>query len=761
MMRVSVRSLCEFAARTGSLEFRYTPAPTSEEGMMGHVAVQQRRPDPYVAEYALKGQCAGLEVSGRVDGYYANQQECFLEEIKTHRGNVNRIGPGRRDLHWAQLKVYGALLCQRDKRDSIALRLTYFEVRDELETTEDITFEATELEDYLEELCRCYISWAKQETAHREARDNALLALSFPHPEFRAGQHSLAKVVYLSAKNAVPLLLQAPTGIGKTVGVLFPALRAMPEVELDRVFFLTNRNTGRKLGLDGLRIILDSQSLSLPLRVLELSSREAACDNPDKACHGDSCPLAKGFFDRLPAARQQAVEEGFLTQSTLRRIAGEHNVCRYFLAQEMARWCDVVVADVNHYYDQFALLYSLTIANEWRVMPLVDEAHNLIDRARGMYSIALGEAEMLYGIRKVPAPLLKPMSELEIAWASMIRPFLDSDEDIEQRRYYLKSVPEDLNTALYGLISAITDYLTDNPAAAEVQNVLFTALGFLRLADKFDEHSLCTLEFETFAGSVRAKPGSAKLLIDNLIPADHLAQRFIDAVSTILFSATLSPAGYHQDLLGLPQTTNFIDIESPFAKEQIDLRLVTTISTRHHDREDSLVPICARIIAQYKAKPGNYLVYLSSFDYLNTVYKRLGTLAPALRLLRQTPGMPPFEREQFISDISDTAPSVAFAVLGGVFGEGIDLPGDKLIGVFVATLGLAPHDEFHEVLRERLEARYGRGYDYTYIYPGLQKVIQAAGRLIRTPEDRGVIELIDARYAWKKVRSLLPTWWGI
>ena len=394
-------------------------------------------------------------------------------------------------------------------------------------------------------------------------------------------------------------------------------------------------------------------------------------------------------------------------------------------------------------------------------MPLVDEAHNLIDRARGMYSIALGEAEMLYGIRKVPAPLLKPMSELESAWASMIRPFLDSDEDIEQRRYYLKSVPEDLNTALYGLISAITDYLTDNPAAAEVQNVLFTALGFLRLADKFDEHSLCTLEFETFAGSARAKPGSAKLLIDNLIPADHLAQRFTDAVSTILFSATLSPADYHRDLLGLPQTTHFIDIESPFAKDQIDLRLVTNISTRHHDREDSLEPICERIIAQYKAKPGNYLVYLSSFDYLNTVYKRLGALAPALRLLRQTPGMPPFEREQFITDISDTTPSVAFAVLGGVFGEGIDLPGDKLIGVFVATLGLAPHDEFHEVLRERLEARYGRGYDYTYIYPGLQKVIQAAGRLIRTPEDRGVIELIDARYGWKKVRSLLPKWWGI
>lgn len=763
MIRVSVRSLCEFAARSGSLEFRYTPAPTPEEGIMGHITVQQRRPDPYVAEYRLTGECNGVEVSGRVDGYAPKigdgEDNSYLEEIKTHRGNIQRIGPGRRALHWAQLKVYGALLCRRDARKDIQLRLTYFEVRDEQEIHDDQNFAAEELDAFFVELCERYRQWAEMEQAHRSLRDSSLAKLTFPYGDFRTGQRDLSEGVYKAARMDLTLLLQAPTGIGKTVGVLFPALKAMPDANLDRIYFLTHRNPGRTLGLEGLKTILANQSDQHPFRSLELASKEASCDHPDKACHGDSCPLANGFFDRLPEARQQATEEAFLDQEALRRIAAEHGICRYFLAQEMARWSDVVVADVNHYFDQFALLYGLSQQNEWRVLPVIDEAHNLISRARGMYSIKLDEAEMLYTIKKVPQPLLKPLSNLESAWSELIRPYLSNGEAQEQHQYYLDKVPEDLNSALYGLIAAITDYLSDHTVSADVQHVLFTALGFLRLADSFDDHSLCTLRFETNNQSQRPKPGSASLSIDNLIPADHLKQRFADAASTVLFSATLAPAHYQQDLLGLPIDCVYKDIESPFHHAQIDLRLITNINTRQQWRQQSLAPIAARIAEQAQTKPGNYLVYVSSFEYLNALHQELAGDHPQLRLLRQRPKMPPAERQSFITAVSDDRPSVGFAVLGGVFGEGIDLPGDKLIGVFIATLGLPPHDDLHEVLRERLEARYGNGYEYTYLYPGLQKVIQAAGRLIRTPQDSGVIELIDDRFALSKVQKLLPKWW--
>lgn len=761
MTQVSVKNLCEFAARTGSLEFRYTPAPTPEEGIMGHMTVQQRRPDPYVAEYSLKGECEGLALSGRVDGYYANQQDCFLEEIKTHRGNVERIGPGRRAMHWAQLKVYGALFCRRDQRSSVMLRLTYFEVRREEESHEDIEFSAEELWSYLCELCRRYAEWARREVLHRESRDRALAQLSFPHEAFRTGQRALSETVYKAISTRTSLLLQAPTGIGKTVGVLFPAMMAMPTQNIDRLFFLTCRNTGRKLGLEGVGTILGAQRGDNSIRVLELSSREAACDNPELACHGDSCPLAQGFFDRLDDARAEAAQQAFLDQQTLRRIAANHGICRYFLAQEMARWCDIVVGDVNHYFDQFALLYSLTQQNDWKVVPLVDEAHNLIERARGMYSIVLSEAETLYTITKAPKALQQPLAELEAAWQSLVKPYLDEHYDTgHQRAYFLDEVPDELNTALYSLIAAITDYLSDHPAAADIQHVLFTALGFLRLADAFGEHSVCTLEFEMTPLDGTRLRGSARLKIDNLIPADHLKDRFIDASNVVLFSATLSPHNYHRDLLGMPFNTHFQDIESPFQREQIDLRLVTNISTRKDDRHSSLAPICQRIAEQYSQRPGNYLVYVSSFSYLSALHDHLAKHQPRLRLIQQRSGMTPRERDDFIAQVSDPSPSIGFAVLGGVFSEGIDLPGEQLIGVFVATLGLPPHDELHEVLRERLEQRYGDGYGYTYLYPGMQKVIQAAGRLIRTPEDRGVIELIDDRFRRSEVRAMLPGWWS-
>lgn len=760
MTQVSVKNLCEFAARTGSLEFRYTPAPTAEEGITGHITVQNRRPDPYIAEYPLKGECEGIDIAGRVDGYYANQQECFLEEIKTHRGNIERIGPGRRAMHWAQLKVYGALFCLRDKRDEVMLRLTYFEVRREEEVHDDILFSAGELFDYLRQLCRRYALWADSEACHRHARDTALGQLTFPHSDFRTGQRALSETVYKAISTETSLLLQAPTGIGKTVGVLFPAMMAMPSQHLDRLFFLTCRNTGRKLGLEGVGTILAAQHSAPPIRVLELSSREAACDHPDRACHGESCPLAEGFFDRLDAARAEAVQQPILSQQALRDIAGNHGICRYFLALEMARWCDIVIGDVNHYFDQFALLYSLSQQHNWQVVPLVDEAHNLIDRARSMYSIVLSEAETLYTIAKAPAPLRQPLNDLEAAWQALVKPYLDEHcDDTLRRAFFLDTVPEGLNTALYSLIAAITDYLSDHPTAADIQHVLFTALGFLRLADSFGDHSLCTLEFEMTPVDGGRLRGSARLKIDNLIPADHLKDRFIDANSTVLFSATLAPENYHRDLLGMPFNTHFVDIESPFHRRQIDLRLVTYISTRRDHRHRSLAPIGRRLADQYHRQPGNYLVYLSSFSYLGALHDHLASEYPQLRLIQQRSGMTPGEREQFIAEVSDPRPSIGLAVLGGVFSEGIDLPGDQLIGVFVATLGLPPHDELHEVLRERLEQRYGDGYGYTYLYPGMQKVIQAAGRLIRTPEDRGVIELIDDRFRRREVQAMLPRWW--
>jgi len=296
--RVAVRALCEFTAKEGDLDLRFTPSPTAQEGMAGHQTVVGRRGDGYIAELPLSGSYPGLLVSGRADGY--DPQERRLEEIKTHRGDISRIPANHRLLHWAQVKVYGWLLCQQLELEELELAVVYFDVMSHAEHTFSEHFTAAELEDFFNQQCQLFLRWAEQEEAHRIKRDEHLQSISFPYPTFRHGQRQLAEAVYRSARDGHTLMAQATTGIGKTLGTLFPQLKAMPGQQLDRLFFLTAKTPGRRLALDALHSLREADQ-QIPLRVLEHVARDKACEHPDKSCHGQSCPLAKGFYDRLPA----------------------------------------------------------------------------------------------------------------------------------------------------------------------------------------------------------------------------------------------------------------------------------------------------------------------------------------------------------------------------------------------------------------------------------------------------------------------------
>ncbi|XKH02566.1 ATP-dependent DNA helicase [Marinobacter nauticus] len=746
-MKVAVRTLCEFAARTGDLDFRYTPAPSAEEGIAGHQALQARRGHGYKSEYLLTGECLGIKLSGRADGYHPHKNR--LEEIKTHRGDVSRIREHQRALHRAQLRAYGALLCRQENRKSVELALVYYDTGRDKETALTETAGADELWRELETLCGTYKAWAEQEAHHREQRDALLATLRFPFPEFRPRQRQLAETVYRNSVGGNTLLLEAPTGLGKTLGTLFPALMALPRAGQDRLFYLTCRNTARQLALDAVDKLHAAQPTGQPwpLRTLELVAKDDACEHPDKACHGDSCPLAKGFFDRLPDARAEAAQSSVpLTQEQLAKIATGHDICPYFLAQEMARWSDLLIGDVNRLFDQSALLHGLIRQNSWKTSVLVDEAHNLVDRARGMYSVQLDQQRLLKTRKTAPKPVKAALDRTARAWQRLVRDHGEQDQPV-----FLDSLPAQLPGALQGLVSSLTDYLADHPPDLALQELLFESVAFLKLADRFGDHSLC--EFQ------RPGRGRARLTIQNLIPADFLTERFVAADSVLLFSATLSPGVYYRDLLGLPEDARFSALPSPFTADQLQVHFTPGISTRQAHREASLAPIADLIARQYRERPGHYLAFFSSFKYARDVSDTLAAQAPDIPQRSQQPGMSPERRREFLAGFQQPEGCVAFAVLGGVFSEGIDLPGDQLIGAFVATLGLPPFDPWHEILKDRLQQRFGEGYDYTYRIPGLRKVAQAAGRVIRTPEDRGVIWLIDDRFLQPTITRLLPGWW--
>ncbi|HVW71347.1 MAG TPA: PD-(D/E)XK nuclease family protein, partial [Steroidobacteraceae bacterium] len=337
---ISVRALCEFTAKEGDLDRRFTPSPSAQQGMEGHSIIAARRPAGYEKEIALEAEYGGLHIRGRADGYDPGANR--IEEFKTYRGSLERLPQNHRALHWAQLRIYAALLCRKRALREIQLALVYFDIGSEQETMLVEQHSAEALERELARHCERFMDWANAETAHRAVRDTALNELRFPFPEFHSGQRDLAEAVYKAMRRGGALLAQAPTGIGKTLGTIFPVLKAMPATGLDRLFFLSAKTPGRRLALDALEHIARASSQP-PVRVLELVARDKACENPDKECAGDSCPLASGFYDRLPAARAEAVQRGMLDHATLREIARAHRICPYYLAQELMRWADIVV----------------------------------------------------------------------------------------------------------------------------------------------------------------------------------------------------------------------------------------------------------------------------------------------------------------------------------------------------------------------------------------------------------------------------------
>lgn len=744
MPTISVRELCAFGAKRGDLDLRFTPAPTAEEGIAAHAAVAARRGAGYQREIRIEHRHNDLLVRGRADGLRPHPMR--LEEIKSHRGHLDRMPAHHRELHWAQLKLYAAQFCIERDLSELELALVYYDVDRQKETVLPHVFARVELEQFAGELCSEYRIWERAQQVHREHRNAALSRVPFPYANFHGGQRRFAEAIYRSIRDRRPLMAQAPTGIGKSIGSLFPALKAMSQGLLDKVYYLTAKTSGRKSALDALAC-LSSGSKPIPLRVLELVARDKCCEHPGAACHGQACPLAKGFFDRLPAARTDAAGQHKLDQAGIRAVALRHDVCPYFLAQEMVRWADVIVGDYNYYFDRSAILHSLMLANDWKVAVLIDEGHNLIDRGRGMYSAELRQSAVAPLRKSAPGKINRSLSTVSTAWRQI------AEAQPQTYRAY-DDCHSTLIDALRGAVAKIGEHLAEEPVAIapELQRFYFDALSFIDLADEFGDHALYDI-------SLDRKSGSAIATIRNVVPARYLSSRIASASGVVIFSATLNPPTFYRDLLGFPAETPWLDLPSPFRPEQLRVSL-HRISTRLSDRSASLPLIADLIARQFEETPGNYLVFCSSFQYVKQLGAELAHRHPALPILEHVREFDESGRASFLKRFRAGIPVVGLSVLGSIFAEGIDLPGAQLIGVFVVTLGLPEPSEINEEMRVRISSVVGAAaYDYTYLFPALQKVVQAGGRVIRGPADTGVLHLIDDRYARASTQRLLPPMW--
>jgi DNA excision repair protein ERCC-2 len=755
VLSVSVRALCEFAAKRGHLDHRFTPAPSASEGHFAHRWVQARRPGHYLSELPLSAEFSGIQVRGRADGYDPNLNR--LEEIKTRVTHAVPVPAEQTTLHWAQAKVYAAMVALARDLENVEVALIYVDLGEFKERIVCQRHSREALLQFAIELANFYQDWYGQQLAHRLRRDRLLAQLPFAFASYRKGQHELAQAVYRNAIGRLDascqLLVQAPTGIGKTLATLYGQLRAMPELKTDKIFYLTARTTGRALALEAVERLDPARTI----RVIELIAKEKSCLHLDKQCHPESCPLANGFYDRLPAARQLAIQPGAMQgHEALATVAKAHDICPYYFNHEMAKWSDVVVADYQYFFDSSALLAAMTIWFDWRVAVLVDEAHSLTDRVREMYSGQLSLAKTAQAARQAPRGTGATFKRLLMAWRQWAKTTPEYS--------VLDAFPEPVSSAIAETVGRL---LPQSEPQADHSKItlglpvvlppallewLFDALQFERMREQANQDWLI---------DVQGSQALHSTAIRCVLPRKPIAAQLALANSVVLFSATLAPFEAYKQMHGLAVGCQWLDLPSPFAPEQLEVRLARQVSTRYKDRQGSLTALVSIMREQFEQLPGNYLAFFSSYTYMQQAVQAFTQMAAHIPVWTQASGMSEPERNSYLARFEADGQGIGFAVLGGAFSEGIDLPGSRLVGAFVATLGLPQINPITQAFMQVIDSQLGQGYEQVYLYPGLRKAVQAAGRVIRSEQDRGVLWLLDQRYGQPQIRQLLPDWWQI
>lgn len=778
--RISVRNLVEFLLRSGDIDNRTAAGPDPEamrEGTRAHRRIQGSKPESYRAEVPLSRDYADddliLTVEGRADGIDRRDGIVTVDEIKGVYLDVRKLAEPL-PLHLAQVKCYAAILTAEEDLSEIHYQVTYYGFESGVTRIFPFTASAEEITAWMDELVRSYFRWAHDLDRHRKERNTGAAELTFPYP-YRKGQKEAAASVYRSIRRGKNLFLQAPTGMGKTLSVVFPAVRAMGEGLTNRIFYLSAKGEAQSAALEAFKTLSEC---GVPLRVCRISAKEKSCLNETFDCSPDTCPYAKGHFDRVNEAVFDLLHRAdILTEEQIAGCAKEHRVCPFELSLDASEWCDAVVADYNYAFDPRARLkrFFSEGADKDSIF-LIDEAHNLVERAEDMYSAELKKEDVLALKRLLKGHGEKAVKALNSLNRSLLamRRSLDDYPAVRSFRGQAAMLPDVgfLYSQLEQSVGAISEFLEDHrsfPERQEVMPLFFEIRTFFHTADLMNEkyRVLGVRDGENF--SVRL------LCVD---PSEKLKECLAYCRTAVFFSATLLPVTFYKELLTGNPEEYAVYTESPFERKQRLLLAASDVTTRFDRRtRNEYEKIAAYISTALRVKPGNYLCFFPSYEILRQVEdlfrstygaEEITPFAFRLRerdgefiLLCQSTGMKQEEKKRFLEAFRtlDGTPRVGFCVLGGVFSEGIDLKRESLIGTIIVGTGLPAINAESEVRKQYFDEMGKSGFDYAYRFPGMNKVQQAAGRLIRTDEDRGVILLLDSRFLTRSYRTLFPKEW--
>ncbi len=742
---VSVREMVDFVCRSGGLggDAVFRPPGRALEGTRGHQRLQRQRPPEYRAEVSVQQDLmlggGLLRLRGRIDGVLpgSNARLEMLEEIKTVYG----LPEGADALHMAQVRIYAWMyLVDRPELERLLVRITYLDLETGLTREFDEECGRAEAQTFFETTVAEYAVWVEDRWRWIKRRDDSLRGLGFPFAEYRAGQRRMAVEVYRAVRARGRLFVEAPTGIGKTMSALYPALKSVGEGGAEIIFYLTAKTPGRTVAK---KAVEELRAAGAAVRCTILTAKERLCFCSDardeKAgcgpCDRAECPYARNYFDRRKLALRELLDKEVVDRSALEAVALVHEVCPFELSLDAAIWCDLVIADYNHVFDPSAYLKRF-FDDPGDYIFLVDEAHNLVDRAREMFGAELS-AQRLRAVRNLLGRALPKAART----LSRLATWIEKESEEISVDLQWKQAPETLVKVLDDAVLAGMEWLAHNepaPFREELLGMVFDMLKFQRVLGEFDAR-------------YRALLHADRLVLFCMDPAPALNKALERGVCTVFFSATLSPVDSFRDVLG--GTGAELVLPGPFPPENLLVIVSGAADTSFRNREETLPVVAENVAALMECGRGNTLTFFPSFKYMESVHARLASA----EIRMQTSTMNERERMDYL-DAFERAGN-AFAVMGGIFGEGIDLVGERLEQAMIVGVGLPQLCLERDLLRAYYQQKCGAGFEYAYLYPGMNRVLQAVGRVIRSATDRGVVVLLDRRFLESRYQRLLPRWW--
>ena len=754
---ISVRDLAEFVHRRGDLggESTFRRSNRALEGIKGHKRIQQSRGSDYCPEVSVERSFkqgeVELRVIGRVDGVVEGLAP-LVEEIKTVEPGWSRKAD---PVHWAQLRIYAGILALEKGWFHASLQLTYLE----LDSNEVFLFreEASRevLVEFLNETVGEWFSWLIPQVDWIGRRNASAEKAPFPFTKFRAGQRELARSVYRAVQNKLNLFVEAPTGMGKTLATLYPAIKALPLIADGKVFYVTAKTPGRLAAQDALQKLRD---IGVQVRSVSLTAKAKICFAPDASgCDPATCPFRKGYYERYKPAMRELLGIQRLDSDNISMVARKHQVCPFELSLDVSNWVDVIIGDYNYVFDPTVMLQRYFGEGRAKHVVLVDEAHNLVDRSREMYSamLAIADLAVATGTRegKTSGKARRALGAVRDQLEALMRSAptgVPQPKPYHRGAFAAEAIPESFIEALRALAGAIEAFLVEQSSRETALPWLepyFAIHRFLQVSDAFDETYRMIVD-----------PGNQSVTLFCVDPSKRLAQTLKGLRSAVFFSATLSPLDYFIDVLGGSTESAKGSYASPFRSDQMAVR-IAPLNISFQERDRSMDSVVEAVRRHLRENPGNNLIYCPSLAYLDQLHQKL--TASGIAAFAQRAGMAESERESFLAKFTNGTGSVGLAVMGGIFAEGIDLPGEQLVGVTVIGVGLPGLSIERDLLVTYFDQKERSGFDYAYRYPGMQRVLQAVGRLIRSEDDQGAALLVDRRFLETRYENLFPSWWRV